>query len=527
MTQDLNAADFLLTCKQKNRVALRLPEGDFTFGDLQDGAKEFAFLLLAAGHSRGDRVLLLSVNSFHWVAAYLGILKAGLVCVPLPANLAPEELAYYLEATEACAAFVHLPLLVRHNAILADAGLSIFCEKSMHLGSRDRNLRWFRCAQPAAESIFWRSGGEAPPAGLASLMFTSGSTGRPRGVMVSHGNLIANTKSILASLSLSEHERMMTVLPFYYCFGTSLLHTYLKAGAMLVVDNRFTYPEVVLERMAKTQCTSFAGVPSHYQILLRNSSFGRKPLPHLLSLLQAGGHLAPSFVHQLKERVPQARIFIMYGQTEATARLACLPPEMLSSKPGSIGKAIPGVRLSIVKLSGEKAEPGEIGEIVAEGENITLGYWRAPDETAATFRDGRLHTGDMATMDHDGFLYVVDRAREFVKCGGIRISCRQIEDSLLESPDLVEAAVVAITDEVLGEAVRAFVVPRQQSIDGVAERVRKFCSSHLPRNMIPRDIIVIPCLPHNSYGKVLRPQLKTLASEEPGDRHLELATSGS
>jgi len=220
--------------------------------------------------------------------------------------------------------------------------------------------------------------------------------------MVSHSNIVANTKSIIASLHLSEHERMMTVLPFHYCFGASLLHTYLRVGGRLVLDNRFTYPDVVLENMAQQRCTSFAGVPSHYQILLRNSSLSRKHLPHLRTLLQAGGHLAPPFVHQLHETLPQARIFIMYGQTEATARLACMPPEMLATRPGSIGKAIPGVRLSILKASGEEAATGEIGEIVAEGENVTHGYWRAPEETAATFRNGKLFTGDLATMDNDG-----------------------------------------------------------------------------------------------------------------------------
>lgn len=518
MTDSLNAADFLLDGNRANRVALRLLERDFTFGELQAAANEFATTLLAAGYSRGDRVLLLSVNSFHWAAAYLGILKAGLVCVPLPANVPAGELAYYVGNTEPRAAFLHQPLLPRYKATLADAGIAVFCEGSDHQGN------WFRCSQtPAAQPTLQNAVADVPH-DLAALMFTSGSTGRPRGVMVTHRNLIANTNSILSCLNLEEHERMMTVLPFHYCFGTSLLHTYSRVGAVLVIDNRFTYPEVVLERMAETQCTSFAGVPSHYQILLRTSSLGRKPLPHLRSLLQAGGHLAPRFVHELQEKLPQARIFIMYGQTEATARLTCLPPESLSSKPGSIGKAIPGVRLRILKHSGEEAIPGEIGELVAEGENVTLGYWRAPEESAVTFREGKLHTGDLGTMDPDGFLYVVEREREFVKCGGVRISCRHMEDGLVKCPELVEAIVVAVSDELLGEAARAFVVSRQEPSDGVAQHVRNFCRSHLPRNMIPRDIIVIPEIPRNSCGKVLRQQLKTLAGDEPGDRLLELST---
>lgn len=518
MMHTINAAEVLLAGKPKNRVALRLLEGDYTFGDVGAAASEFAALLAMAGYSKGDRVLLLGVNSFYWVAAYLGILQAGMVCVPLPANLPAQELGYYLETTGPRAAFVHVPLLARYGSVLAGAGVTACCENPT------RRNGWFQFAQPPAKPV---SVPVEPltPAGLAALMFTSGSTGRPQGVMVSHRNIVANTSSIIASLHLNERERMMTVLPFHYCFGTSLLHTYLKVGAMLVIDNRFTYPEVVLERMAKTRCTSFAGVPSHYQILLRNSSLGRKPLPHLRTLLQAGGHLAPLFVQQLQEVLPRTRIFIMYGQTEATARLACLPPETLAAKSGSIGKAIPGVRLRIVNESGEEAARGEIGEIVAEGENVTQGYWRAPQETAVTFRNGSLYTGDLATMDQDGFLYVVDRAKEFVKCGGTRISCRQIEDRLLECEDLLEAAVIAVPDDLLGEAARAFVVPRQDTDERVADRVHAFCKSNLPRNLIPRDIVVLDNLPKNSHGKVLRPQLKSLAADAQRDPCSEMTAA--
>lgn len=514
-----NAVEFLLAGKPEDRVALQLVEGDFTYGDLHSAVHEFTVRLQRAGFGPGDRVLLLGINSFPWVAAYLGTLHAGLVCVPLPGSLPVDELRFYLETTEPRAAFVHAPLLARYGSILSDAGVTTLTEDPQ------RSDGWFRfTSMRAAEHKSVGTSQNSTPPGLASLMFTSGSTGKPRGVMVSHSNIIANTESIIASLQLEEHERMMTVLPFHYCFGASLLHTYLRVGATLVIDNRFSYPEMVLARMASTACTSFAGVPSHYQILLRNSTLGQKPLPHLRSLLQAGGHLAPSFIRQLQQLLPDTSIFIMYGQTEATARLSCLPPDKLSMKLGSIGRAIPGVTLSIMKESGERANPGEVGEIVAEGANVTSGYWRAPEETAKSFRNGKLYTGDIATMDADGFLYVVDRAREFVKCGGTRISFRQIEDRLLEYDELLEAAVIAVPDDVLGEAVRAFVVSRHQEVDHVGERVRRYCKSNLPRTMIPRDIIVVDSLPKNTYGKVLRPRLKDLAPDVQGDVCLEMTT---
>jgi acyl-CoA synthetase (AMP-forming)/AMP-acid ligase II len=214
------------------------------------------------------------------------------------------------------------------------------------------------------------------------------------------------------------NDRIMTVLPFHYCFGTSLLHTHLRVGGSLVVDSRFMYPETILQRMIEAECPGFAGAPSHFQVLLRNSSLKKKQFPHLRYVQQAGGHLAPFFIRELQEALPTTQVFIMCGQTEATARLSYLDPEALDSKLGSIGKGIPGVTLRVLDESGQEVQTGKVGEIVAEGENVALGYWHAPQESTTSFRDGKLYTGDMATVDEDGFIYVVDRAKDFVKWGG-------------------------------------------------------------------------------------------------------------
>jgi len=503
ITVDSNVANVLLADKRAEEVALRLMEADFTYGDLRAASEEFARKLIAAGGAKGDRVLLLSGNSFHWVAAYLGILRAGMVCVPLPVAISAPELAYVLETTEARIAFVQCQVGAKWLLVLEAAGVRLLHESGASRGC-------YFAGVDEGDSACCKDFPKVATTDLAALMFTSGSTGKPRGVMVSHGNILANTRSIITALDLRQSDRVMVVLPFHYCFGTSLLHTYLKVGAMLVIDNRFTYPEVVLQRMQETECTSFAGVPSHYQILLRNSSLAKRKFPHLRTLLQAGGHLAPSFLLELQRILPNLRFFVMYGQTEATARLSCLPPELLSTKPGSIGKAIPGVVLRVLSQSGEEVAPGEVGEIVAEGENIGQGYWRAPAETAKTFRNGKLYTGDLATADEEGFLYVVDRTKEFVKCGGTRVSTRQIEDILLGWDELLEAAIVGVPDEVLGEAVRAFVVPRHCDQEGIEERLRLYCRANLPRSFHPRDIVVVKALPKNSAGKVMRAELKNV-----------------
>jgi len=505
--QHTNVANFLLDGKEPDRIALWLVDKEHSFGELQHAAATIGRYLLQIGGQKGDRVTLISDNSFFWVAAYLGTLLAGLICVPLPSDISPEDLDYVLGITRAGIAFVQASHATR-------------------LGENFRGVHWvtdrelprlpFLASQKSLGSVLLAvtNGQHALPTvvpeDLAALMFTSGSTGKPRGVMVSHANIMANTESIIEYLRLTENDRMMTVLPFHYCFGTSLLHTHLKAGASLVLDSRFMYPEVVLTRMLNTQCTGFAGVPSHFQILLRSSSIRKKKFPSLRYVQQAGGHLAPSFIRELQEALPEAQVFVMYGQTEATARLSYLPPEYLDSKPESIGKGIPGVNLQVLNGSGDEVLPGEVGEIVAEGENVTRGYWRSSEESEKSFRAGRLYTGDLATVDEAGFIYVVDRAKDFLKCGGKRVSCQQLEEQLLAFGSILEAAVIGVSDQVLGEAVKAFVVPRRGEPAGLEERLRLFCREHISAQLVPRDIVVLQNLPKNTAGKVLKHSLRAL-----------------
>lgn len=199
----------------------------------------------------------------------------------------------------------------------------------------------------------------------------------------------------------------------------------------------------------------------------------------------------------------------MYGQTEATARLSYLSPQLLDSKLGSVGVGIPGVKLSVVNESGGPVRPGETGEIVAEGENVCPGYWH--EEESGCFREGKLYTGDLATVDEDGFIYIVDRAKDFLKCGGKRVSARHLENVLLENQELLEAAVIGVPDEVLGEAAVAYVVLRDPKSGSCASELEDHCRCKLPPAFIPKDFIFLKSLPKSSSGKVLKSVLKKQA----------------
>lgn len=500
----MNVSEYLLGGKDDSRPALLTLDATYSYSELHKAACAVARFVTRAGGRKGDRALLISDNGFFWVAAYLGILRAGLVCVPLPTKSSTDEVAYVVHSTEPRFAFVESRIAEKLERVLN--AVDVVCAGTVHSPLSSNANDFDELQLDAGESDFPPA--DVQPDDLVALMFTSGSTGKPRGVMVAARNIIANADSIIEYLSLTSADRIMAVLPFHYCFGTSLLHTHLRVGGSIVVEPRFMYPDKVLQRLIETECTGFAGVPSHYQILLRRSSLAKMHFPRLRYVQQAGGHLAPSFVRELRQALPRTQVFVMYGQTEATARLAYLPPEFMESKLGSIGVPIPGVTLSVLDESGKTVEPGQVGQIVAEGDNIALGYWNDPAETCSVFIDGKLYTGDLATVDQDGFIYIVDRAKDFLKCGGQRVSCQYLEDVLLECGMLVEAAVIGIPDAILGEAACAFVVPRERKANSISEQVHAFCRSRLQPTLLPKEVVVLDALPKNSSGKVLKQELR-------------------
>jgi len=482
----MNVADYLLEQGEDGHVAIVEGSSRHTYLELKRAAMTLAREIEAAGVHPGDAVGLLAANSLYWAAAYLAIMKLGCVAVPFNPASMPAELSALVEFT-GCKVMC---LQRRHLRRFADA-------LPTHLALVDDDLPdWSSSDKDRWDSLPNIASGEQD----AALMLTSGTTTSPRLVRVTHENIRAN-------LGLTESERMMVVLPFYYCFGTSLLHTHLRVGGSLVLCNSFVYPQVALDMMEAEQCTGFAGVPSMYQTLLRNSTFPKREFPHLRKIQQAGGKLPSVLIQELMETLPSAEIFIMYGATEATARLSYLPPDLLRSKLGSVGRGIPGVELGVVGESGQDVAPGEVGEILARGDNISPGYFNNPEATAGKFRDGFLHTGDLATVDEDGFIYIVDRTADFIKSHGYRVSSQQVEAAILQLTDVVAAAVIGEPDLAAGEAIVAYVVMRKGS-DLSPTGIMAHCSQQLPRYMWPKEVIVLDSLPLSAQGKIVKSVLR-------------------
>ncbi len=447
--------------------------------------------LRTAGVGPGDVVALVGDNSIEWVAWYLAIIGSGCTVLPLPGRESETVLRAGLRLRNVRAVVAASKYADGMQTLKAPEQVLLTLEDATPSATADASLAWLH---PIGDRTTH----------LAAIMMTSGSTSEPKGVCVSHGNIAANTRSILSYLHLKPSDRMMTVLPLHYCFGLSLLHTHLWVGGSVVLNNLFMFTEKVLDNLEETECTGFAGVPSTYQTLLKRTKLKERKLASLSHVQQAGGRLAVPILTELRASLPaHTKIFTMYGATEATARLAFLPPYAAQDKQGSVGVAIPGVELAILDESGQRAKQGTVGELVARGPNVTLGYYDQPELSRAKFKDGWLHTGDIARIDEDGFCFIEGRREEFLKSYGFRISPREIEDVLLTLPAIHEVVVHGVPDADAGEAVAATIVLAPGA--ALAEDgIKRYCLEKLPNHKVPSIVRFVSELPKTQSGKVMR-----------------------
>lgn len=466
----MNAFDYFFEKSATLEKPILVGKEEVSYKELYSSCISLAnWLNEKAGQNK--HILLLSGNNLFFLKTYLAIIKSGNICIPLDPGIEKENFSYIHDLTHPELIFLTRDVerrleLVTDNAIFPD---TLPAETSSKVGK-----------SPAL--IFNKEL-------CAEIIFTSGSTGKPKGVMISHKNLIANTSSIVEYLQLTSDDRMLVVLPFYYCYGLSLLHTHLRAGGSIVFNNSFIFLGGVLKSLIDYKCTGFAGVPSHFQILLRKSdSFKQTKFPDLRYVTQAGGKLPPVFIDEFRQAHPEVKFVVMYGQTEATARLSWLPPELYEQRKGSMGKGIPGVDLKVVNETGEQIIPGETGEVIAHGDNIMMGYFQDEEGTKKAIRDGGwLYTGDLGTVDEDGYIYLTARSKEIIKVRGKRISPKEIEAVILALPEVIDCSIEGVEDEIEGEMLKATVTVRKDSIGTLTrERLIQHCSQHLALFKVPQ-----------------------------------------
>jgi long-chain acyl-CoA synthetase len=494
-------------------IARQLPDapalswhgGVWTYAQLRRAVGCMQGKLRASGVEPGSRVALLVRNSPQYVASYYGVIAAGCVAVALNVQERANVLSRQIEHA-GCSAVIADPQHPEWGALSEAIAASVPLLVTLGLQPGPAGCDAF-CAALTAET-----GAEAelnlPERHVdepAMMIYTSGTTSRPKGVLLSNGNLLANARAIAAYLQITRSDKVLCGLPFHFSYGSSVLNSNLISGAQLLLEDNFAFPQQTLKKMQEERVTGFPGVPSTFALLLGRCQLSDFDLSKLRYLTQAGGSMPRAQIEKLRQQLPHTQVFIMYGQTEATARLSYLAPEHLEAKLGSVGMPLPGVEIE-VRSDGKVVAQGEVGEICARGPNIMLGYWKEPELTAQVLRDGWLHTGDLGHLDSEGFLYIDGRAVEMIKVGAFRVSPQEVEEVLASFPGVQEVAVTGIADEVLGQSIKAVIVLREGAPADL-RGIKAHCRQHLASYKVPKVVEFAAALPRTSSGKVQRYKL--------------------
>jgi acyl-CoA synthetase (AMP-forming)/AMP-acid ligase II len=473
----------------------------WTYRELASAVDAAARALSARRVRRGSRIALLLANSPQYVALFYGVMAAGRVAVPLNTL---ERKRTLIQQIRHCGASLLCgdPAHPEWAALSADAAHYGVDVMPVPRDIGPDSVMSFIDSLGASQRIEPAHG--VGPDELAAIFFTSGTTGRPKGVMLSHRNLLSNAQAIAGYLGLTSAERGLCVLPLHFSYGNSILNSHLLCGARLALEDSLAFPQTILQRMQTERVTGFAGVPATFNLLRVRSNLESFDLRALRYVTQAGGPMPRALVTWLREKLPTARLYLMYGQTEATARLTYLPPERLHEKPGSVGVPIAGVEIDIL-CEGRKAGHLEVGEVCVRGPNVMLGYWQDAEATARAIRDGWLHTGDLGHRDTEGFLYLDGRMSEVIKTGAYRVSPEEIEEVIASLPGVSEVAVTAIEDEILGHAIKAVVVAADSALQ--ARSVQAHCRANLAAYKVPKVVEFASELPRTGSGKLQRSTL--------------------
>jgi len=460
-----------------------------SYSELRDRASQVAAGLTAAGLQDHDRVGIFLDGGADAVAAFFGVVAAGGIAVVINESLRPRQVEHTLEASGAT-------MLITSEELLARQPRSLDTQSRI-LHARDLTTK---------ETVAPR-----PKVGLdpAQIVYTSGSTGLPKGVTVTHANLLVAAETVIGYLGITANDRIASILPFSFVYGMSQVLCAVGSGATLVIERSPLASQLVAELRAR-DVTVLAAVPPLWQQLLNVAAFRDELVPSLRVVTNAGGHLPVPVVRALRRAQPHARLFLMYGLTEVL-RSTFLPPEEVDRRPDSMGRAIPGAEVLVLRDDLTPCEPGEVGELVHRGSTVTLGYWNDPEETARVFRPHPLRpagapdaervvfSGDLVRRDAEGWLYFVGRSQRMIKTLGYRVSPDEIATVLYASGEVAECIITSEPDEARGERIVAHVVLAGSGSS--LERLRRYAGVELPRHMQPARFDIRESLPRLPSGK--------------------------
>jgi fatty-acyl-CoA synthase len=474
----------------RDRSALVFGDRDWSFAALDVAADSVAAEFAEMGLKPGDRIAAYARNSDAYFLAWLGCVRGGFVHVPVNYALTGEELAYIVGQSGA-------------RLVLFGPGLEA------NLGGIDVAHR------PVADMVDIAL---APPVGpppnpdldddtLAQIVYTSGTTAAPKGAMMSHKAMMAQYYSVIHNMDYAETDRALAALPLYH---TAQMHAFTMpqtlVGARTILIEA-PAPDLVLRLIEQERITSFFAPPTVWISLLRHPDFATRDLASLEKVYYGASIMPVPVLQELRARLPSARPYNCYGQTEIAPLATVLRPEEHAARPASCGRPVMNVESRVVDPDMKDVPPGTHGEIVHRSPHLMQGYWDKPAETAEAFAGGWFHSGDVGYFDDEGYLYIVDRIRDVINTGGVLVASREVEEVLFTHPAVSEVAVVGLPDEKWIEAVSAFVVLRPgHTADAVA--LIAHARQHLAPYKLPKQVLFVDTLPRNTAGKLLKRELR-------------------
>ncbi|MBM7587575.1 long-chain acyl-CoA synthetase [Bacillus pakistanensis] len=469
-----------------------------TYAELDRMVDCVASGLSSAGIRKGDKIALVLGNCPEFITAYYGILRAGAVVVPINPVYTTGEISYILSNSQARAVITHASL---------EATILPLREKLEHLkmviytDSIKSEWTWERLIQKTEDNFESAFVDEDE---LAVILYTSGTTGKPKGAMLSHRNMASNAAAISLLGEVTEEDRMIAVLPVFHVFCISVcINVPITCGATIVMVPKFS-PAEVFNTIRREKATLLAGVPTMFSYMLQVPEAEAEDFSSIRACFSGGASIPVELLQRFEEKF-NVPILEGYGLSE-TAPVTAFNPLRGTRRPGSVGIDLPDVKNKVVDSNGIEVPRGEIGELIVKGPNVMMGYLGMPEATFDALKDGWFYTGDLARMDEEGYIYIVDRKKDMILVGGYNVYPREVEEVLYQHPAIVETAVIGIPDKEYGEIVKAFVVSTNESI--TMDDILHFCQDKLAKYKRPKKVEFMKELPKNSTGKILRRALR-------------------
>jgi long-chain acyl-CoA synthetase len=488
-----------------DKIALVAAGQRFTYAQIESEASRLAGGLRARGVARGDRVAIFADNGIEVVVSIFAALKAGAVFMPVNSLTKGDKLAYLLNDSRAACLVTSQSLREIWEHALANNESVGACIVS-GLPARDDNGRLLSFEAALADGSQEPESPSTIDQDLASIIYTSGSTGEPKGVMLTHLNMVSAAQSVNGYLGMTGDDVILCALPLAFDYGLYQVLMGFMVGATIVLERSFSFPVKILQTAASEGVTVFPGVPTMFSMIMGLGNLAQFDLSRLRMITNTAAALSERHIRELREIFPQATLFSMYGLTECK-RVTYLPPQQLDVRPTSVGRGMPNEEVWLVDEQGRRLPNGSTGELVIRGSNVMRGYWEKPEQTARRLKPGVypgemvLYSGDIFRTDEEGYLYFVARKDDIIKSRGEKVSPKEVENVLYALEGVQDAAVIGVPDEVLGQAIKAFVVLRPGCRHNEKD-VLRHCQGRLESFMVPKHVAIVGELPTTDTGKI-------------------------